>query len=285
MWPFSSRTDTAEHPADRPSTHGQDASDPALLQKKRARRRLIGAISVALIAIIVLPLVFDSEPKLIGDDIAIKIPDQNTPFTPQSPQKPIEPAAESAPPAATNQSAPTETSSVTAPVTAPAVAPVATPAEPVKTEPTLPATKETPKAAVKEVSKETPKEVAKEPVKAPAKSSSTEKEREAKRAQAALEGKEVPKETPKEAPKHTQTAASDGKFVVQLGAFSSVEKVKPLQDKLTAAGIKSYTQKVQSAQGERIRLRVGPYTDRADAERMLKKVKAAGLPGTVLSLK
>ena len=263
MWPFSSRThiDTEKNPVGR-SSQAEQNSDPALTQKKRARRRLIGAISVALIAIVVLPLLFDSEPKPMGDEIAIKIPDQDTPF---APQKPAPAPPEAAPP-------------VTEPVLAPAVEPPKVKTEePVKEsvkEPVKEIAKEPVKEIIKEKLKEKPRETPKEAAKITA---PTEKEHEAKRAQAALEGKEVAK--------HSETAASEGKFVVQLGAFATSEKVKSLQDKLTAAGIKSYTQKVQTGQGERTRLRVGPYTDRAEAERMLKKVKAAGLPGTVLLLK
>lgn len=263
MWPFSSRADTATHAAgnsaeNRAGRSSQAEQDPALTQKKRARRRLIGAISVALLAIIVLPLVFDQEPKPIGDEITIKIPDQDTPFAPRK----IVPALTDIPAASES----------------PAAAVIEPPKESVgaanATETVKEPIKESAKEPAKEIAREKNKEAAKEPVKITAQA---EKERDAKRAQAALEGKDA-------IAKRSETV-SDGKFVVQLGAFSTPEKIKPLQDKLNAAGIKSYTQKIQTGQGERIRLRVGPYSDRAEAERMLKKIKAAGLPGTVLFLK
>src|SRR5690606_36506816 len=50
--------------------------------RRRARRRLLGAIAMVLVAVIVLPMVLDSEPAPLPDDIAIRIPSQNSPFQP-----------------------------------------------------------------------------------------------------------------------------------------------------------------------------------------------------------
>ena len=49
-------------------------ADPILPEKKRARRRLVGAIALALAAAVGLPMLLDSEPKPLGTDIAINIP-------------------------------------------------------------------------------------------------------------------------------------------------------------------------------------------------------------------
>ena len=57
----------------------QDPVDPVLPEKKRARRRLIGATALVLAAIIGLPMIFDSEPKPLADDIAIQIPSRDKP--------------------------------------------------------------------------------------------------------------------------------------------------------------------------------------------------------------
>src|ERR1700761_818864 len=45
--------------------------DPTLPEKQRARRRLVGAIALVVAAIVVLPLILDSHPKPVTDDIAI----------------------------------------------------------------------------------------------------------------------------------------------------------------------------------------------------------------------
>ena len=52
-------------------------SDPLLPEKKRARRRLVGAIALALAAAVGLPMLLDSEPKPLAGDIAIQIPSKD----------------------------------------------------------------------------------------------------------------------------------------------------------------------------------------------------------------
>ena len=83
--------------------------------KKRARRRLVGATALALLAVIVLPMVMDREPKPAPQDIQVRIPSQDagtftsrilpakpasTPLPPVEPKGPAgEAKAESPPPA------------------------------------------------------------------------------------------------------------------------------------------------------------------------------------------
>jgi len=43
--------------------------------RRKARRRLIGAIALALAVVVILPMVLDSEPKPSGQDIELRIPD------------------------------------------------------------------------------------------------------------------------------------------------------------------------------------------------------------------
>ena len=42
--------------------------------KRKARRRLVGAIVLALAAAILLPMLLESEPRPLGDDVSVKIP-------------------------------------------------------------------------------------------------------------------------------------------------------------------------------------------------------------------
>jgi DedD protein len=49
-------------------------SDEELQLKKRARRRLVGAIALVLLVVVFLPMFLDSEPKPLSQDIAITIP-------------------------------------------------------------------------------------------------------------------------------------------------------------------------------------------------------------------
>lgn len=52
-------------------------SDEELQLKKRARRRLVGAVALVTLVVIFLPMLLESEPKPVGEDIAIRIPSQD----------------------------------------------------------------------------------------------------------------------------------------------------------------------------------------------------------------
>ena len=53
--------------------------------KRRGRRRLVGAVALVLLAVIVLPMVFDPEPKSTLAPVSVRIPGENDapPFTPK----------------------------------------------------------------------------------------------------------------------------------------------------------------------------------------------------------
>jgi DedD protein len=51
---------------------------------------------------------------------------------------------------------------------------------------------------------------------------------------------------------------------------------------LKDAGIHSYTQKVATESGERIRIRVGPFASKEEADRMRTKIVRLGLNGTLI---
>ena len=55
----------------------RSANDPMLPEKKRARRRLVGAVALALAAAVGLPMLLDSAPKPLAGDIAIQIPSKD----------------------------------------------------------------------------------------------------------------------------------------------------------------------------------------------------------------
>lgn len=78
----------------------EEPIDPMLPEKKRARRRLIGATALVLAAIIGLPMVFDSEPKPLADDINIQIPPRDKAEGTALNPMPLPPGPEHAEPAA-----------------------------------------------------------------------------------------------------------------------------------------------------------------------------------------
>jgi DedD protein len=58
--------------------------------KRRGRRRLVGAVALVLLAVIVLPMVFDPEPRQVAPPVSVRIPGEDEmPFKPKPPaQKP-----------------------------------------------------------------------------------------------------------------------------------------------------------------------------------------------------
>ena len=56
--------------------------------KRRGRRRLVGAVALVLAAVIVLPMVFDTEPKQSAPSVSVRIPGENeAPFAPKAAPK------------------------------------------------------------------------------------------------------------------------------------------------------------------------------------------------------
>ena len=94
---------------------------------------------------------------------------------------------------------------------------------------------------------------------------------ESERAQALLEGRPV-------------AAADTLRFVVQVGAFADAEAARATRQKIEKLGLKTYTQVAQTSGGSRIRVRVGPFATREEADAALAKAKAAGLDAVVLTL-
>ncbi|MEI8031301.1 MAG: SPOR domain-containing protein [Comamonadaceae bacterium] len=76
----------------------------------------------------------------------------------------------------------------------------------------------------------------------------------------------------------------EGRFVVQVGAYSDVARAREVRLKVELVGLKTYTQLVETKDGRRIRVRVGPFADRAEADKAAEKIKKLALPAAILSL-
>jgi DedD protein len=218
-------------------------------ERARARRRLIGAVVLVLLGVVGLPMIFDRAPKPLAVDIAIEIPGKDS-VAPL----PTPPASRATKKDATPLAeAPAEP--VTA-VTSPASA--AKPAEPAAS---LPRTPEKPISPAADVA-------------------------EAARARAALEDRSPAARptTPKQASRDDAAGDSRGRFVVQVGAFSEADSARDARTRVEKLGFKTYTQSVETSNGKRIRVRVGPYADRAEAERVAAQIKQAGIASAVLGL-
>jgi DedD protein len=275
------------------------AGDPVLPEKKRARRRLVGAVALALAAAVGLPMLLDSEPKPLAGDIAIQIPakDKAGPLPmPASPASssvaasdsvdngeeivatpPAKPATAPAKPAAVPAVASERT---VAEVQAKAEAPKPAPAERAKAEPVKAEPVKAEAARIEPAKPEHKDKPAKPEPKLDAKDKPAAKKddkpvhavapEDSARAMAILEGKE--------AAKARDPAAAGQKFVLQVAALSSQERVAELQAKLRDAGIRSFTQK--RPQGELIRVKVGPYS-KEEAEKVRAQLSKLGLTGTL----
>jgi DedD protein len=79
---------------------------------------------------------------------------------------------------------------------------------------------------------------------------------------------------------------ANGKFIVQIGAFSSEERVKNWQKKLTEQKVSSYIEIRTNKEGVKLHLlRSGPYEDKASAEAAEKKIKYVGLSPKIIEQK
>jgi DedD protein len=259
-------TNTARSRSKRkPRKQGNEALDPALPEKKRARRRLVGAVSLVMTAVIVLPMILDSEPKPLADDIAIHIPSKDTaPVRSQIPLA-IPPQSVAAPPQMSAANALDKDEKVVQTST-----PLAAPDKP--------KADATPQSGATSTAGIQPKPTSGIDAKIAALPMPAKKVDDSERAKAILEGRALAKlDKPAD-----QSPSGSGRFLVQVAALASKDKVTQLQSKLKSAGIKSHTQKVATANGERIRIRVGPFANREDADRMRARIGKLGLNGTLV---
>ncbi|RZL11873.1 MAG: SPOR domain-containing protein [Rubrivivax sp.] len=79
-------------------------------------------------------------------------------------------------------------------------------------------------------------------------------------------------------------AADDTRYIVQVGAFSDGPTAHAARMKVERLGIKTYTQAVNTPAGRKIRVRVGPYANKVEADKAAAAIRKAGLPGALLTL-
>ena len=238
-----------------------DDNDAQLHLKKRARRRLVGAVFFVSVVAVVLPMVMDHEPRQTVQDVEIRIPGQEEKsFAPKFAAVPVEkPAAR-----------PAEVPAEKAPaVVAPEIKPTVRVLEVVKAD-DRPVEKVAEKPALKpEKALEKP---AAKPVEKPAeKAAEKPKADDAKRAAAILAGQAA----------EAKPAAKGGEYLVLIGAFSNEANVKTLKAKLTEQGIKTFSEPFDTPQGKKTRVRAGPFPNREAADKALEKMQRIGVSGVV----
>jgi len=91
-------------------------------------------------------------------------------------------------------------------------------------------------------------------------------------------------EVPPNDPNIEKSADSAPRFIVQVGAFAEEKKSNEVRSKLEKAGIKTYTHIAQTKEGKRIRVRVGPFASKEEAQKTVDKIKSLQLSASVLTI-
>ncbi|HET9405506.1 MAG TPA: SPOR domain-containing protein [Burkholderiales bacterium] len=84
-------------------------------------------------------------------------------------------------------------------------------------------------------------------------------------------------------PRTKPVATPDGKYVVQVIALADAGKAKQMQERITDAGIKSYTEVVKTSKGDVTRVRAGPFATRGAAEKAREQLKILGMNGNIIA--
>ncbi len=218
------------------------------------------------------PLIFETQPRPIPVDLPIDIPRKDTapPLSvpTREPLSQPEPAVQPAQLAAVDAPAAPKAAEKAA-----VVKPVAQPVEKLAdkaAEKTV--TKAADKPAEKAASKPAEKVLEKPAVKPVDQSAEKFKvANDGARAQALLEGKEP-------------APAPAARYIVQVGAYGESKAAQEVRLKVEKLGLKTYAQAVDTADGHRVRVRLGPFASRDEAERAAAKLKGVGLPSSILTL-
>ncbi|WP_434627145.1 SPOR domain-containing protein [Chromobacterium sp. CV08] len=240
--------------------------DELILLRKRARRRLVGAIVLVSIATVVLWNVVGHLPEQQMKPESIEIMGETSAPAASAPAaKRAASQAVAEAPQAPATDLPANLSTITAPPPAEREA-----AKPVEKPAPAPAVVEArPKPEPKPEAKPEPRRKTEEAKPAP-------KPRKADPA-AILEGRVDPDS-------HASGGEqAHGKSIIQLAALSDPAKVEALRAKLAGIGVTAHFSKVETSKGEVTRVRVGPFASQAEAQHALQKLSRAGVSGIIIN--
>jgi len=278
-------------PAVRPRPSVSSEAQAAEL-RVRARRRLSGAVALVLAAVVVLPMLLDAERQPVPDNIAIRIPDRNSPFQPSLSEPPASEqdsgsggpvqgvAASSALAAGAAATVPDSTLSGSSPsMTAPSAA----------TSPSMsappPSAKSEPKPEPKPDSKAKQDAASKAEARAQANALSSRTD-DGARALALLEGRPTSSATPPagSAPPAVKPQEK-GNFVVQAASLDTAADAQGQRDKLTAAGLSNaFVDGPVAVNGkQKYRVRVGPFPSREAAQAAQTRLRTLGFGGAFIA--
>jgi DedD protein len=239
--------------ASRAAKTERGAVDPAEPFKRRARRRLLGALIFAALIASVLPMLLDPEPSFERPALHLDIPSRDTAL-PAPTRIPETAAVSSAPEGVPATTSAPETSAPKAAVTSPLTPPrpaVGAPGSGTASGPSSALPPTPPKAMASAAPP-----VSSAPVSRP------------------------PTETPRTSPPPSPPAASS-RWLVQVGLFGRPENASALVVRIRSLGLPVFTETVQP--GARTRVRVGPFSTRAEAERARARLTLNNIEATLVS--
>jgi DedD protein len=321
----------------RRDTVDQPPADPGLPFKRRARRRLVGALVIGLGVAVTLPFVLDREPRYPRPDIRVDIPSRDAQLpvriqneadtaAPPGPRAPVSAeaaraaraeagraaesrdasAGASAPDAARAAAdarqpprapmvqqldAPNEASGAARSPTAPRPDPEAARAAAAKAEAARleaqrqeAARVEAAKASAARAEAARQDTLRQEAARQEAiKQEAIKQEaarQEAARAQAAAAARVDPPRPPADM---AARALPSQNWAVQIGQFARPENARAAEARASGLGLRAYSETLQTAQGERVRVRAGPFATRAAAEEARSRLIAAGLEAALIA--
>ncbi len=245
--------------------------------RSRARRRLIGALALVLVAVIVVPMLFDTSTTPEQDATPVVMPTIDPPVINEGAGALAQAGSDTLsgtiqqPDADHVASVDDGTSSTAATATPAPDGQVETAAaEPPRAEAAPPPKpKPEPKHESKPEPAPSPKPAAKQPV---------ERTDDGAVALAMLEGR-----TP---PKKSAAPAASGNFTLQIAAYSTDDDAKQRRDKLVASGVtNTYVERASSGGKTTYRLRVGPFPSREAAQAAQARLRALGYDNGFISAK
>ena len=253
--------------------------------RRRARRRLVGAIVLALGVAVVVPMLLETEQKPLGEDVSVKIPPiDDSKFVNRLTENRAKDAA-----GTPSKAPPKDEAAKEAAATAP---PVAAPTAPPKYDtriPDAPATSATTPDAgsgATAARPSTPSSASPASDATKASSASAAPRAEGKAAAPSAAAQPAPAVVAAAAkPAATVDAVPHEGFAVQLAAFADDKGANALAGRLKKSGYAAYTEPLKTSKGTLWRVRVGPYPSREAALAARDKLKTEGQSGIVASVK
>lgn len=263
------------------------SSSDVEVMRVRARRRLIGMVVLVGAGVVGFPWLFETKPRPMSGDIQIVQAQQASQSAPSNSvagaaiaavTAPVAPAAPANPATRIAQAQAEREEFVNDAPSRPAALPSAPVAKPAASKPAAVAAS---KAATKPADKPVDKPAAKAPEKAAEKPAEKAKDKPATKTADKAPDKPSDKKSDKDKADKDKVAT---RYVVQFGAFADANSAHEARMKAERLGLKTYAQQVDTPQGKRIRVRLGPYADKAEADKAAASLRKAGLPGAVLTL-